>query len=81
MTQEQLRAQWEQQASQRLVGRTITAVHYLPPGERDQMMWDRSCVVLVLDDGNTLLPSQDDEGNGPGVLFTSHDDLPVIPVI
>jgi hypothetical protein len=29
----------------------------------------RAPLVLVLDSGTALYPSQDDEGNGPGCLF------------
>jgi hypothetical protein len=32
-------------------------------------------------DGNVIYPSQDDEGNGPGSLFTNNETNPVIPVL
>lgn len=81
MTQTQLRNQWEQKVRNRLVGRKIATVHYLPTKDQQDMMWDGGCIVLVLDDGNSIFPSQDDEGNGPGAIFTTYDDLPTIPVI
>ena len=31
-------------------------------------------LVLVLDDGTKLYPSQDEEGNGPGALFGINPD-------
>ena len=56
--------------NQHLIGRTITAVRSLSPAELRAEMWDRSPIVLVLDDGTILLPSRDEEGNGPGALFS-----------
>jgi hypothetical protein len=47
----------------------------------ENLGWDKSGIVLMLDDGTYIYPSRDDEGNGAGALFTSHADLPVIPVI
>ncbi len=54
-----------------VVGRKIVEVRRMTQAEADAEGWDRprECVVLVLDNGDTLFPSQDGEGNGPGVLF------------
>lgn len=81
MTKSALQNQWAAKVREHLVGRTITDVQYLPAREQNEMMWDRSGIVLILDDGNSVYPSQDDEGNGPGALFTSFEDLPIVPVI
>jgi hypothetical protein len=45
------------------------------------LYWFERGIVLELDDGTSIFPSRDDEGNGPGALFTNHDALPVVPVI
>jgi len=37
--------------------------------------WESKSIVLFLDDGSYLLSSTDDEGNGPGALFTNIDGL------
>ena len=50
-----------------LVGRTIKAVGYTAGEE------GRPWPCIVLDNGITLTVSQDDEGNGPGSLFTYHE--------
>lgn len=60
-------------------GRTITDVAVLEQPELAAMYWDRSPVVLVLDDGSRLYVSRDEEGNGPGALVLEHrDDLEVV---
>jgi hypothetical protein len=45
-------------------------------GDRDveALGWDRSAVMLVLDDGTLLYPSSDDEGNDAGALFIQPSD-------
>lgn len=59
---------------QPLVGRTIKSVGYLTPAEIEEQGWDRSCVVITLDDGTMLYPSADDEGNDAGALvIVSHN--------
>ena len=56
-----------------LSGRTIREVRRMTPAELNAEGWHPSAydcpTVLVLDDGTRLFPSQDAEGNGPGVLF------------
>lgn len=52
-----------------LKGRTIANVLYMEDENLGTLGWDRAPVVIVLDDGTSLYPSQDDEGNGPGALF------------
>lgn len=51
-----------------LVGRTIKTVRPLTAGEARDFMWDGG-MVIILDDGTALVPSQDPEGNGPGHIF------------
>lgn len=74
---------WADQAATKLVGRKIIGVRYLNEEEMDSLGWDRSTLMIVLSgEGNPVLfASQDDEGNGPGALFTDFEDLPTIPVI
>jgi len=45
------------------------------------MGWYHSPVVIVLDNGNAIFPSADDEGNNAGALFTNDDLNPVLPVL
>ncbi len=64
-----------------LVGRTIKSIRYLSDEEREELGWFRSAIVLTLDDGTSIWPSADDEGNDAGALFTTNDNMPTIPVI
>ena len=54
-----------------IVGRTIIHVRIMTAAERESWGWERGHwpVVFQLDDGTYLVPSQDDEGNGPGAIF------------
>jgi hypothetical protein len=57
-----------------LIGRRIVEVRAMTRAELDAQGWQvyphhAEPVVLVLDDGTRLFPSQDEEGNGPGALF------------
>lgn len=52
-----------------LVGRTITSVQYMSLTEMESIGWNRSPLVIELDDGTLMFPSMDDEGNGAGALF------------
>ena len=49
--------------------------------EQEALGWYNSSLVIFFTDGSYLFPSQDDEGNGAGALFTSFKELPTIPVI
>lgn len=73
-------AHWTDLAK-KLRGLTITDVRYLTRTEAEEMGWHARSVALILSDGTAIFPSQDGEGNGPGALFTTDDDLPTIPVL
>lgn len=72
---------WIDIAKKQLLGRKIVEVRYLEDEEMESLEWHERCVVMVLDDGNILFPSRDDEGNGAGALFTNDENNPVLPVI
>lgn len=56
-----------------LVGKKIRRVRPLTPGEQKMFYWDNGQsgvgMMIELDDGTTLIPSCDPEGNGPGHIF------------
>lgn len=81
MHEEESKKHWELYVTKALVGKKIIFARYLYPAEMEGLGWDKSGIVLMLDDGTYIYPSRDDEGNGAGALFTSRDDLPVVPVI
>lgn len=80
-TPEQNRARWTKTANDMVAGKKIVAARYMTDNEMQTLGWDTRAVVLQLDDGNLLFPSQDDEGNGAGALFTNSDKDPVLPVL
>ena len=45
------------------------------------MYWYKRPVCMLLDNGVWIYPSQDDEGNDGGALFTSIDNKPCLPVL
>lgn len=74
-------ARWTRDVAKVLVGRKIVGVRYLTNEEKDELGWHARAVVLELDNGVLVYPSQDDEGNGPGALFTTSPEMETIPVI
>ena len=72
---------WAEKAAGVLLGRKIVRVRYVTEQEMRDLYWHQSGVVMELDNGTLVYPSQDDEGNGPGALFTSDENTPVIPVL
>lgn len=77
----QLKQKWSEDIAKALVGKKIKSIGYLTDAEVEQLGWYSSAVVIELDDGTCLFPSQDDEGNGAGSIFTTLEKLPVLPVI
>lgn len=80
-TSKQTEQRWTKIAKDMLEGRTIKKVRYLSVSEMEDLGWYNRCVVIVLDDGNIIYPSRDDEGNDAGSLFTMNSDNPTLPVI
>ena len=76
-----LARQWAEDAGKYLVGRTIKSVGYMTKQECLDNMWDKSGLIIELNDGTYLYPMSDDEGNSPGAFGTTLENLPVIPVI
>jgi hypothetical protein len=75
------REKWEAKVKPFLVGRKITGVRYLTKKEVDEIGWGRACIVLILDNGEELWASSDDEGNDAGALMTTYEELPCVPAI
>lgn len=55
-----------------LVGKKVVKVRPLMPEEITDFGWDDynsdSAIVIIFDDGTAIIPMQDAEGNGSGVL-------------
>jgi len=56
-----------------IVGRRIVAVRPLRDSELEDMYWHGSAgtvaFAIILEDGQVLIPAQDEEGNGPGHIL------------
>lgn len=51
-----------------LVGLKIAKVLPMTDKEVGQLAWHQGGVIIMLEDGTTVLPMRDPEGNGPGHL-------------
>lgn len=52
-----------------LVGKTIKSVRYLTPNECANFGWNKSPLVMFLNDGTIMIPQCDDEGNDGGAMM------------
>jgi hypothetical protein len=54
------------------VGKKVVAVRPFHKQELDDYAWGdydaEKAIVIIFDDGTVIIPLQDDEANGPGVL-------------
>ena len=60
-----------------IIGRKIVDVINLSKDIVEAEGWENTpyaCIGLLLDDGNIIYPSQDEEGNGPGAIFVYGND-------
>ena len=76
-----LELNWIKRISKLLVGKKIVKIQYMTKRVAEEQGWYRRPIQIRLEDGTWLTPSQDDEGNDGGSLFTNSKDLPTIPVI
>lgn len=73
--------EWTDKARKLLVGKTIAEVRYLTDEEQKALDWYSKGITIFFEDGSYIFPSKDGEGNNAGALFTSDNDLEVIPAI
>tara|TARA_R100001015_G_C4499733_1_gene74660 strand:+ start:166 stop:456 length:291 start_codon:yes stop_codon:yes gene_type:complete len=67
----QIKNHWSEKLRKQLLGKTIIGVRYLTTEEMQEIGWYKSPVVIELNDGQTLFPQKDDEGNDGGALYIS----------
>jgi hypothetical protein len=72
---------WTDEANALLKDRRILGVRYLTATETEGLAWHARGLVIFLDNGAQLVISADDEGNGPGAIFTNNEKTPVLPVL
>jgi len=51
-----------------LIGKTIIEIVYLSNLDAEQMLWNRRPLMIIFDDGSSIIPMSDDEGNNGGAL-------------
>ena len=68
----EIRRFWNQEASEKLKGRTIVKVEYMSEELVEDLGWYKIPVIMTLDNGWRIYPQMDDEGNDGGALFIEH---------
>jgi len=85
MVDDQLDNKWIKSIAEHFVNRKIVSVKIMSDEEMDNCFgedcWHARAVAFKLDNGHWFYPSQDDEGNGAGAIFTTMKKLPVVPVM
>lgn len=72
---------WVGVAKNLLLNKKIVDVRYMTIEESNDMGWYERTVAFQTEDGLWFFPSRDDEGNGGGALFTSHEKESCLPVM
>jgi hypothetical protein len=73
--------EWADALAKKIMGMKVTEVRYMTEDEKEHLGWDRCSIVIVLNDELVIFPAMDDEGNGPGALFTTIKTLSCIPIL
>ena len=86
MSTQELKLAWGKRAKDFLVGKKIVDVYYHTEEQNEELFFfedGQTNVRIVFDDGHWITASQDDEGNGSGVIFTTDDKhgVSIIPTI
>tara|TARA_B100000427_G_scaffold309301_1_gene298225 strand:- start:209 stop:475 length:267 start_codon:yes stop_codon:yes gene_type:complete len=63
---------WNTRMTKALVGKKIQTVRYMTSEEAKESGWCKQPLLIQLDDGLTIIPLQDDEGNDGGSLEFFH---------
>ena len=66
-----LQNKWSKKATELYAGKTIKAIEYDADGSP----------MIIFTDESYLIAMQDDEGNGPGALYTSIENFSIIPTV
>ena len=67
-------AEHSEKFAKMLCGRKIVAVRFMTEKESKQFYWYKRPLIIMLDDGTTLIPQSDDEGNDGGAVYVIHGD-------
>ena len=77
----EMKKKWQDRAEKILVGRKIVKVEWMTDTECFNAGWYSKPICMLLDDGTWIYPSQDDEGNNGGALFTTSKVESCLPVM
>lgn len=80
-TVEEIIDYWLTNTKEHFIGKTITNVTMMSESGMEKLGWSDRCLIFHLNDGTSFCASADDEGNGPGALFTTSEQLPIVPVL
>jgi len=72
---------WEKKIKAYLLNQKIVSIRYMPNKDAKYQHWHKRPIQIKLSNGVWLTPSQDDEGNDGGSIYTNIKELPIIPVI
>lgn len=72
---------WITSIKKNLLNKKIVGVRMMSEDEVKEHGWTYRAIVLILNDGEMIYPSMDDEGNDAGAIFTTYKDLQTIPVM
>ena len=81
MTNEELSKSWQTRIEKYLLGKSIIKVEYMSEKDADEKGWSKRPIQILLNNGNWLTITSDDEGNEGGAIHTNIEKLPIIPVI
>lgn len=69
---------WNSKAAAAFVGRTIVSAKYMSEEDAAENGWYSRPLVITFNDGSTIYPMQDDEGNDGGALAGSNYMFPTL---
>ena len=72
---------WQDKAEKMLVGKKIVKVRWMTDKEAKAAYWRNKPICMLLDNGEWIYPSADDEGNNGGALFTTSKVESCLPVM
>jgi len=76
-----MKKKWQDKAEKMLIGKKIIEVRWMTDKEAKAAYWDSKPICMLLDSGDWIYPSQDDEGNNGGALFTTSKVESCLPVM
>ena len=74
-----MKINWEKKIKKHLLNQKIVNIKYMSEKESDRQGWSTRPIEITLSNGESLVPTQDDEGNNGGSIATNITELPTIP--